>query len=1218
MQHKDEIPGQVHGVELDFIAELAAGLRPNARLVELGSLFGRSSWTWAQAKPSGATLYCIDPWRREHWICALETEFKTHFGLETFCRHTADCTNLVPLRTTSPDGLIDWVLPVDLVFDDSVHSNPVFRQNLDFWRPLLRDGGILCGHDYHPDFPDVMAEVDALAKREGAVVERAGAVWAVRVHGAGARAAEMDQAPKLMLALEEVPASFRKRSAMINREEAALCYQLARDHTDGSGAIVDLGCFLGETTRLFVEGLRSNPRITGPLTGPDKRIWSYDRFLFEPYKGYDTCFSETEVPTGSFFPLFSERIADVAAAVAVVPGDLLQLDWTGKPIDILFVDLAKNWRLNHHVVTRFFPSLRPGHSVVVQQDYFYCGAPWTIITMELLADWFVYEGAAFGSSAIFTLRRPLPRALLTVDLEHHLSLSTKLFLLNRARQRQNGCRALLIGTALVGLLIFEGHLDRALAEYKAVKAAADKAEDDGWRGALMWNLEQLGNEFRPRLAALGTPILELDGMVGPFAYCGRISVSETGEVRLCNTVADDTALKGRRLTVLEGPAEGLGGVVREHGPDRNSLVLAERAALPVGDMTACVALSEYVGLRPVDVGAGGRRLLWLEGAQAHFVQRHIPGVPGTPVRFEVDIEDAQDISIELADSNARGGALFDPATLAITAPRGAGLMPLESAQAVPHGNGVRLSITYRVAGDFIAPRLSLFSHKSQLPPGAGITVRGARVLSLKPQSFDDGSRLRLLVVSAVPTSPQDEASRHRLHHLCHALKGRNVEIHMVIGTAPEGGGMTQDTLSAMAQEWASLQVVPLPQQPDIDDGGLLLSVIRGAVDLEMLSERFHAVLVASPELNGALRLFDTLPVLRLLDASGSPSIPSEALERTDLLLTASETQAADLRHRTNRPVLVLPDHAEDRFVAPTASLLAPKAVRRVGVLSGDKGEAADLHQLIEALRVRAHRLPEDLELWVGGPAADELSLPDSRFVRRLPAVADVAAFYRSIDVCVALSGVVSTQPLGAVAALSHGVPLLGTAAALGSLPAGSALTMHHRYADMTALADGLIGLMEDGGDLPALIAASQALQWAQGRRREIALDDMIARIRAPHWMSDQQPVPVFELEDTLPDDRPIYLYGAGAGCGILLDLLSVDQRRRMVGAIDRFRHGETRFGFPVIAPEAVPEDHRRHGIFILTLTTKAWREAASELRNIGFGDVRTAFYAIRRAMRETE
>jgi len=1223
MRHKDDIPGQVHGVELDFIARLAASLRPGARLVELGSLFGRSSWTWAQAKPADAVLYCIDPWRREPWISVLEAEFRTSFSLETFCRHMADCTDVVPLRTTSPDGVGDWAVPVDLVFDDSVHCNPVFRRNLDFWRPLLRAGGILCGHDYHPDFPDVVAEVDALAEREGATVERAGAVWAVRVREAGRRAAafetEGDRPPALSLALDEVPPTFSKRAAMINREEAALCYQLARDHTDGSGAIVDLGCFLGETTRLFAEGLRANPRITTPITGIGKRIWAYDRFLFEPYKGYDACVSEAEVSTRSFFPLFSERIAEVADAVTVVPGDLLQLDWTGQPIDILFVDIAKSWRLNDRVIKLFFPALRPGRSVIVQQDYFYCNAPWTIITMELFADWFVYEGAAFGSSAIFTLRRPLPRALLEVDLDRHLSLPTKLALLDRARRRQSGCRALLISTAMVFTLILEGRLDQALAEYRHVKVAAEQSPDDGWRGALLWNLEQLGNEFRPRFASQGVAIAEFEGLIGPAAYCGRVAVAKDGRVRLLDAIADESALKGRQLTVLHGTAEGKSVTVREHGPNWDEIVLADPSALPAGETAACIALSDYVGLRPVGRGAEGCRLLWLEAARDHFVQRHIPATPGTPVRLEVEIEDAPHFDVELTDVVAGSGAVFDLATLAAAPPRSAGMMPLDGAQAVPYGNGVRLSIAYQVGGDFAAPRLTLFARKDGVLAGAGITVRSARLLSLEPKSFSDLGGPRILVVSADPTCPQDSAARHRLNHLCRALKARDAAVHLVVGLPPGSVGVDGDALRTMARMWDSVQLVPLPDAPTAGAADWP-SAIRGAIDLEVLSERFHAVVVASPELAGVLCLFENLQVLRVLDLSAATARTGESdlTERADLLLAATEAGAAALRQRTARPVLVLPSHAEDLFVPRTGTPLEPMPARRIGVLSGDPEEAASLQRLIDALCAREHRLPGDTELWIAGPAVAGLDDAAARFVRVLPAVGDLDTFHRSLDVCVALEGG-GSQPLGAVCALSHGVPLIGTAAALHDLPADSVIGQrHYRYSGMDALTEGLVELMADGGDLPALAEESRTRQWAAGRICEAALDELIVRIRAPHWSADRQSVPVFELDDRLPDDRPVYLYGAGAGCRILLDLLSDDQRRRIVGAIDRFCHGETRFGYTVLAPEAVPEEDRSRGVFILTLTTKAWRSAANDLREAGFEDVRTAFYPIRRAMRETE
>ena len=44
-----------------------------------------------------------------------------------------------------------WFPPdtMDFVFIDADHSSDAVRQDIELWRPKLKRGGLLCGHDYH-------------------------------------------------------------------------------------------------------------------------------------------------------------------------------------------------------------------------------------------------------------------------------------------------------------------------------------------------------------------------------------------------------------------------------------------------------------------------------------------------------------------------------------------------------------------------------------------------------------------------------------------------------------------------------------------------------------------------------------------------------------------------------------------------------------------------------------------------------------------------------------------------------------------------------------------------------------------------------------------------------------------------------------------------------------------------------------------------------------
>jgi predicted O-methyltransferase YrrM len=175
------IPGQMAPVELDRLARLARGVPPNGCIVEVGSLFGLSSWALAKNASPSVTVYCIDPWVSEPWMLPLEEQASQVLSFESFRNNVASISNIIPLPGYSPRDFIGWQRTIDLVFEDSVHTNPLLHENLSFWARLVRAGGVICGHDYCDEFPDVKTEVDRLAAHFGIRVEITGTLWSMRV-----------------------------------------------------------------------------------------------------------------------------------------------------------------------------------------------------------------------------------------------------------------------------------------------------------------------------------------------------------------------------------------------------------------------------------------------------------------------------------------------------------------------------------------------------------------------------------------------------------------------------------------------------------------------------------------------------------------------------------------------------------------------------------------------------------------------------------------------------------------------------------------------------------------------------------------------------------------------------------------------------------------------------------------------------------------------------
>jgi hypothetical protein len=175
-----QIPGQMKEAELCLLQDLAKEVPRDGTVVEVGSLYGLSAYTWATSADPSVTVYCIDPWVREQWIIDLVEKANPgcrEFSLEAFLHYTQNQPNIIPLQGFSPGDFQNWNRPVDIFFDDALHHNPPFRKNLRFWLSRMRPGGIMCGHDYCKEWPDVMKEVDALARELGVEVQTRDWVW---------------------------------------------------------------------------------------------------------------------------------------------------------------------------------------------------------------------------------------------------------------------------------------------------------------------------------------------------------------------------------------------------------------------------------------------------------------------------------------------------------------------------------------------------------------------------------------------------------------------------------------------------------------------------------------------------------------------------------------------------------------------------------------------------------------------------------------------------------------------------------------------------------------------------------------------------------------------------------------------------------------------------------------------------------------------------------
>jgi len=164
------LPGWMTEGELTYLADAASR---STCIAEIGSWRGRS--TRAMADNTSGMIYAIDTWADDAygypgwWTTPEDTakrstkdwlwkEFSSHLNGSLH-------TKVFPMRMHSVEAavILSRYMKFDMIFIDADHEEKSVREDILAWRPLLRAGGLFCGHDYnHPTCPGVKVAVDAL------------------------------------------------------------------------------------------------------------------------------------------------------------------------------------------------------------------------------------------------------------------------------------------------------------------------------------------------------------------------------------------------------------------------------------------------------------------------------------------------------------------------------------------------------------------------------------------------------------------------------------------------------------------------------------------------------------------------------------------------------------------------------------------------------------------------------------------------------------------------------------------------------------------------------------------------------------------------------------------------------------------------------------------------------------------------------------------------
>ncbi len=144
----------VNNTDLATIVRLIESVRGGDKerpitYLEVGSWCGSSAL--AAASRSNVKVFCVDHWEGSPGDLTFlnSQEYGSEMVFRTFCRNIGDKLHrtVFPVHGFSVDVAKQWKLPLDFCFIDASHNFDSVIADIEAWKPFVKPGGILAGHD---------------------------------------------------------------------------------------------------------------------------------------------------------------------------------------------------------------------------------------------------------------------------------------------------------------------------------------------------------------------------------------------------------------------------------------------------------------------------------------------------------------------------------------------------------------------------------------------------------------------------------------------------------------------------------------------------------------------------------------------------------------------------------------------------------------------------------------------------------------------------------------------------------------------------------------------------------------------------------------------------------------------------------------------------------------------------------------------------------------
>lgn len=175
MQYDLSILGFMPESELKILTRLSKLFVPHRDgvIVEVGSFCGRSAVCWARNTHPSTTIYAYDRFSESDPYNGELVNVK-----EQFEKNTELYSNIKAIQGFCPEtSKYTDSREIDVFFLDSMHMNPNDLQVLLHFLPHIKPGGLVAGHDYTQEWPDVIFNVRFLEELTGVKATIEESVW---------------------------------------------------------------------------------------------------------------------------------------------------------------------------------------------------------------------------------------------------------------------------------------------------------------------------------------------------------------------------------------------------------------------------------------------------------------------------------------------------------------------------------------------------------------------------------------------------------------------------------------------------------------------------------------------------------------------------------------------------------------------------------------------------------------------------------------------------------------------------------------------------------------------------------------------------------------------------------------------------------------------------------------------------------------------------------